>query len=144
MQRISNLIILVLMAVTLFSCHRNITLTILNQTKENITIEYRKPGSANEEFYVSPKTYTYNHKFSNFKKYSRQVKEEPTIYTPVNDTTIKVILEPGKVLIIGKYNASKNREELVRRYNLKLDIRSASTKGFESWENFRNEVLTVR
>jgi len=137
-------ILFILSSAGLSGCYRNITLTIFNESKENITIEYRKPTGPNEEIFLSPKTYTYNPDIGSFTKYARKVNQETTNFSPLNDTTFKIILETGKALIIGKYQSYKNREEIIRRYNMKVNIGPANTDGFGFWENSHDDVLWVR
>jgi hypothetical protein len=137
-------ILLILISVGLSGCYRNITMIIFNESHENISIEYTKPTSPHEEIFLSPKTYTYNPHITSFTKYAGKVNEETTNFSAANDTTVKIVLEAGNALIIGKYQSYKNREEIIRRYNMKVNIGPAKTDGFGFWENSHDDVLWIR
>ena len=144
MKQFSIFIILAILTTVVSGCSWQVNLVIVNNSTEDIIIEYTKPAESNAQFFASPKTYIFGEKLASLHRTKLKIDDLPTIYSNNGDTTlIHIILRTGEALHIGHYYSFQDREELIDKYNLTLKIGSGTTNGLKHWKNIHTDIIEV-
>lgn len=138
-------ILIILILPFLSGCSWAINLVVANISNENIIVEYIKPDETGEQFFLTPKTYQYDKGLSTLHRQKIKIEELTTSYeTTPEPKILRINLQPGQALHFGVYYSFQDREEIIEKYKLTIKADSATTDGFQHWQNIYTDLLEIK
>jgi hypothetical protein len=129
----------------LSGCSWTVFLVIANNSKENITVEYRIPAAKEKaRFYADPKTYRFSPELAKALKSGKKLSPVATKLLPGGSSQdVILIIEPGNAVNIGCYYSIESRDETIANHQLVLKIGTGFTSGFHHWSNINTDLLQI-
>lgn len=147
MRNLKIIVASVLFLSSLTGCSWTVNLVIANDSSNDVVVKYSfPPNDPYPRFLKKPDTYSFDKNLANIRQRSNKVtKLQSTYFYSQDSTTINVIVKPGQALHIGRYRAtSENRDTVISKYNLVIEIENGTVSNFEHWKNMFTDLLTIK
>ena len=130
----------------LTGCSWSINLVIANNSQDEVIVKYILPADeAGHQFFDAPDTYVFNDNLArNWKNANKLIKLQSNYTFSKDSTTIRITIKPGQAVHIGRYYSFQNRDSIISKYHLLVEVGKGTVTNFEHWKNIHTDLLTIK